>query len=344
MDATILLKGVTWGAIGLCISQSAVFSGMNLEVFSISRLRLEVEVAAGNRNAVKLLALREDANHLLTTILWGNVGVNVLLALLSNSVMTGLVAFLFSTFLITFVGEIFPQAYFSRHALKMAAVLSGLLRFYKLLLYPVAKPTAKILDLWLGKEGIHYFRESDLRQVIKIHMEAEGAEVDHVEGAGALNFLAFDDLAVTGEGEPVDPDSILELPVNAQGDLQFPDFEQSAEDPFIRQVYRSNKRWVILSDPEGLPRLVLDADGFLRATLCRSASPSMLPFCHRPIIVTDPRMTLGEAVLQLKTCPEHPEDDVIDHDIILVWTDIRRVITGADILGRLLRGIASECT
>jgi hypothetical protein len=33
-------------------------------------------------------------------------------------------------------------------------------------------------------------------------------------------------------------------------------------------------------------------------------------------------------------------DDVIDNDLILVWADEKRVITGADLLGRLLRGIA----
>ena len=39
--------------------------------------------------------------------------------------------------------------------------------------------------------------------------------------------------------------------------------------------------------------------------------------------------------------PEGPGDDVIDKDLILVWTaEERRIITGSDILGRLLRGIA----
>lgn len=32
--------------------------------------------------------------------------------------------------------------------------------------------------------------------------------------------------------------------------------------------------------------------------------------------------------------PKHSEDDVI-----LVWSDVKRIITGANILGRLLRGI-----
>ena len=38
---------------------------------------------------------------------------------------------------------------------------------------------------------------------------------------------------------------------------------------------------------------------------------------------------------------EHPDDDVIDNDLILVWGSQKRMITGSDLLGRLLRGIAS---
>jgi len=33
---------------------------------------------------------------------------------------------------------------------------------------------------------------------------------------------------------------------------------------------------------------------------------------------------------------------VIDNDLILCWDKKRRIITGADILGRLLRGIAGR--
>ncbi|MFT7388481.1 MAG: metal transporter CNNM [Candidatus Endobugula sp.] len=77
---------ITWIAIGFCILQSAMFSGLNLAFFSVNRLELEV---AGEHNpaARKVLAMRQDANFLLTTILWGNVGINVLMALLSSSVL-----------------------------------------------------------------------------------------------------------------------------------------------------------------------------------------------------------------------------------------------------------------
>lgn len=34
-----------WLGIGICVTQSAMFSGLNLAFFSISRLRLHAEVA-----------------------------------------------------------------------------------------------------------------------------------------------------------------------------------------------------------------------------------------------------------------------------------------------------------
>jgi metal transporter CNNM len=127
-------NALVWTGILFCISLSAMFSGLNLALLAISRLRLEVEASAGNPAAVKILALRKDFNLLLATILWGNVAINVLLTLLSKSVMAGVSAFFFSTILITFVGEIGPQAYFSRHAMRMGSLLAPLLRSYQLIL------------------------------------------------------------------------------------------------------------------------------------------------------------------------------------------------------------------
>jgi hypothetical protein len=178
-----------WAGIFLCLSQSAMLSGLNLACFSVSRLQLEMEAARNNADAVKVLRFRKDSNFLLTTILWGNVGVNTLLALLSGSVLGGIAAFLFSTVFITVFAEIFPQSYFSRNALRMASLLSPVIRFYQVLLYPVAKPTALILDLWLVPEGVHYVREEKLKQYILTSMGVTGSDIGTFEGKGALNFL-----------------------------------------------------------------------------------------------------------------------------------------------------------
>lgn len=331
---------LAWLGIVFCVTQSAMFSGLNLAFFSLTRLQLEVEAENGSRQARRVLALRSDANFLLSTILWGNVAINVLLTMLSNSVLAGLTAFLFSTVLITFGGEIIPQAYFSRNALRMASLLAPLLRVYQVLLFPVAKPTALMLDRWLGREAITYFGERDLRRLIKTHIAADEADVDHVEGTGALNFLALDDVPVNREGEPLDPASIVTLPLDGE-DLELPGIEPGVVPAFLRDVHASGHPWVILVDPSGTPHYALDADGLIRAAVLDPGSVDARAFCHRPILVTDPAARLGEYLGLLEHRPIRRGDDVIDHDIIVVWTDDdRRVITGADLLGRLLRGIS----
>lgn len=333
------MDSLIWIGIFLCLTQSAIFSGLNLAYFSLSRLRLEAESATGNRQAIKVLAMRRDSNFLLTTILWGNVGINVLLTLLSNSVLAGVAAFAFSTVVITLAGEIVPQAYFSRRALKVASLLSPLLRFYQYLFYPVAKPTAWMLDIWLGKEHIEFLRERQLVGVIEEHMKSAVAEVDEVEGRGALNFLEIDDVPIEQEGEAVDPLSIIELPTKIDLPI-FPDIERSASDAFIKQVNRSGMKWVVLTDGGGHPQLVLDSDAFLRAALLDEKPLDPYLYCHRPTIVCDSKRPLGHAIMDLKRGTSPDSDIAIRKDIVLLWTpEQKRVITGADLLGRLFAGI-----
>ncbi|MFN3231318.1 MAG: DUF21 domain-containing protein [Alphaproteobacteria bacterium] len=327
-----------WLAIAFCVTQSALFSGLNLAFFTISRLRLAVEVEMGNEDARRVQKFRLNSNFLLATVLWGNVGINVLLALLSESVLAGAAAFFFSTFVITIFGEILPQAYFSRNALRIAALLSPILRFYQVVLYPVTKPTAMALDRWLGPEGIPYFREKEMRTLIEKHIEAEETDLGRLEGLGALNFLEIDDLAVTQEGEPVDPASVLTLP-EKDGIPVFPNIESSPQDAFLRAIEASGKPWVVLINLQDDPYLAIDADAFLRAALFDPDTFDPLEHCHRPIIVQDSHRRLGDAIAQLQLRSQPTGDKVIDMDLILLWTpDIRHIITGGDILGRLLAG------
>ncbi|GAB6061051.1 hemolysin family protein [Desulfonatronum parangueonense] len=315
-----------------------MLSGLNLAFFSVSKLQMELEATRNNTHARRVLALRRDSNFLLVTILWANVGVNVLLALLSNSVLAGVTAFLFSTVLITICGEIMPQAYFSRNALKMGSLLSPMIRLYQVILYPVAKPTALVLDKWLGPEAIGFFREQDLRELIKMHMNSGSTEIDKVEGKGSLNFLALDDLPVAAEGEVVDPQSILTMQFEGEMPV-FPPIEPSRSDHFLKLLQSSKKTWVILVDLEGEPRLAVDAGSFLREAFFDPRNFNPLIHCHRPIIVRDPMTSLGSVIPKLKVHAERPDDDVVDKDIILYWGEEKHVITGSDILGRLLRGI-----
>jgi metal transporter CNNM len=336
---TMIEHAATWIGIALCILQSASFSGLNLAVFSVSPLRLQIAADGGNQDAVRVLELRKNANQVLATIIWGNVINNVLLTLLSDSVLAGVAAFVFSAFAITLLGEIFPQAYFSRNALAMTSRFLPFLTFYRFLLYPLTKPTAMVLDWWLGAEGIPYMREQEIRSMIARHVVA-GGEISKIEATGAQNFLDLDDISVCDEGEEIHAQSILSLPL-ANHRCVLPKFDRVPDDPFLRQIDASGMRWVIVTDPSGEPVFVLDAHHFLRDALFNELDHDPTAYWHRPIVIRDPKARLGDVIGLLKVLPEAPGDDVIEHDLILVWHKQRRIITGSDLLGRLLRGIAT---
>jgi hypothetical protein len=327
---------LTWIGIGLLVLQSGTFSGLNLAMFGVTALRLQTLADMGDQRAVRLLAMRKDSNFLLTTILWGNVGTNVLLALLSDSVMTGVVAFVFSTFVITLGGEIIPQAYFSRHALKMGSLIAPVLRLYQFLLFPIAKPSALMLDAWLGRESIDYLPEEELRTALKLHAKASGTDVSRVEGTGAVNFMELDDVQLTEEGNPVDPESLLILPMQ-NGRPLFPAFACDKDDPFVAAVRHSEKRWVLIAAEGASPTWALDASEFLRATLIRGESVDPMTCCHRPITVSHGDTPLSEVLGRFETLPG---EDLLVKDVILLWGQEKRIITGSDILGFLMRGIA----
>ena len=250
--------------------------------------------------------------------------------------MAGVVAFAFSTFFITLGGEIFPQAYFSRNALRMASLMSPLLRVYQVVLYPIAKPSALILDAWIGKETIAFVPEVEIREALKQHVQSPKSDVGEVEGLGAINFLLLDDLRMADVGEPVDPASVLRLP-HDDGRPVFPAFEVSPDDPFLKQVQGSGKRWVLIAAADGAPTTALDASAFLRAAMFIPEPVDPRDYCHRPVTVTEDRTRLGDAIAKLRAMPG---DEVIDQDLILLWGQEKRVITGADLLGFLLRDIA----
>jgi hypothetical protein len=212
---------------------------------------------------------------------------------------------------------------------------------YQYALYPVTKSSAKFLDWWLGPESIQYFREYTIRELIKMHMEADGADIDRIEGLGALNFLAIDDLLVTQEGEPLDPKSIIALTFK-KGVPHFPTHHTPQFGSFIKRIESSGKKWIILTDTDNKPRLALNSDSFLRSVFFHTQHVNPMTHCHRPILLSDGNIALGDVLTKLKVHPERSDDDVIDDDLIILWGNTKKVITGADILGRLLRGIADR--
>ncbi|MBT8036027.1 MAG: DUF21 domain-containing protein [Verrucomicrobiae bacterium] len=341
MNLTILNTDLlTWLGIIACLSQSAMFSGSNLAFFSLGRMRLEAEVEKGCRSALKVLNLRKDSNLLLCTILWGNVSVNVLLALLSESVFAGIGGFVFSTVGITFFGEIMPQAYFSRHALRVGAKLSPLIRFYQILLFPVSKPCALILDGWIGPEGPTFYRERDIEIILEKHIHETNSEISANEGQGALNFLALDDRFISVEGSVIEPETIYTFPVN----LDLPVLPQPGTEEgraLVDSLKKHASLWAVIVGERGMPQLVIDTTEYLSRVYADGDGVDIYDCCHRPVVVEDDQTTLDAVLGEFVVEATDMDDHLVDRDVVLYWAGgEKRIVTGADIFGRLLKGIA----
>ncbi len=295
-----------------------------------------------------MLRLRKDSNLLLCTILWGNVSVNVLLALLSESVLMGVGGFVFSTVGITFFGEIIPQAYFSRHALSVGAKLAPLMRFYQVLLFPVAKPCSLILDGWIGPEGPTFYRERDIEIILEKHISEQSSEISANEGRGALNFLDLDDRYIVHEGSVINPDTIFTSPVNLDLPI-LPDHNTEEGQEMLKSLTKYPQLWAVIVGERGKPQLVINTTEYLAALYAMehitgeggTAEVNVYDFCHRPVVVSDETTTLDDVLGEFVVEASDKDDHVVDRDVVVYWTEEeKRIVTGADIFGRLLKGIA----
>ena len=162
-----------------------------------------------------------------------------------------------------------------------------------------------------------FLREREIRSLID-RSAASGGDIGRLEATGARNFLDLDDVPVTEEGELVDVQSVISMPLANQRCV-LPKFDRSPTDPFLRQVDASGKKWIIVTDLDGEPVFVLDSHYFLRDALFDQLESNPGAYWHRPVIIRDMQTKLGDVIGRMTVSPELPDDDVVDNDLILVW-------------------------
>lgn len=149
---------------------------MSLDVSDLQR-----KAKNGNKRARKVLPLRRNAHLSLASILLTNVAVISTTSLVLEHHFNGLIAGISSTLLIVVFGEIFPQALFMKHALKVTARLSGILHWMIIITYPVAKPLQLLLDKLFGRESTKLHSRYELGMIISEHLDHDGSELDEDE-------------------------------------------------------------------------------------------------------------------------------------------------------------------
>ncbi|XP_021935959.1 metal transporter CNNM4 isoform X3 [Zootermopsis nevadensis] len=168
----------------LCLTFSALFSGLNLGLMSMDQTDLKIVANTGTeaerRYALAIMPVRKKGNYLLCSILLGNVLVNSTLTITLDDLTSGLVAVIGSTLAIVIFGEICPQAVCSRYGLAVGAKTIYITRVVMIITFPLSYPISKMLDRILGVELGNVYNRERLKELVKLTTEYNDLERDEV--------------------------------------------------------------------------------------------------------------------------------------------------------------------
>jgi len=160
----------------LFIAFSAFFSASETALFSLKGVRLK-RLQARYPRAKKIKHALEKPSRLLSTIVLGNMLVNIGLASLSTTVFvklfkgTGIIiSIIFSGAVILFIGEILPKTIAIYSAPKLAILASPVIEFLSKVFYPfvfvLQRLSGMLSSLFTGTKGSVYFTEGELKTAL----------------------------------------------------------------------------------------------------------------------------------------------------------------------------------
>ena len=161
-DITLIIGTVLLCLLLLC---SALISGAEVALFSLSKTHLDSGLEHGSRRMQIISGLLEKPKKLLATILVANnfinIGIVILFAFMGNfffeniasEVLKFIVEVIIVTFLILLFGEILPKIYASRNNVKFALFMAYPLKVLDVLFSPFSAPMQSLTLLLQNKLG-----------------------------------------------------------------------------------------------------------------------------------------------------------------------------------------------
>ncbi len=202
LDST---SGILYLVLVVLLCFSAFFSASETAYSSLNKIRMKNYADGGNKKAKRALAVVDDFDRLLSTILVGNNVVNMASASIATVIATSIfgasgaaVATTVMTILVLIFGEILPKTLAKENSESIAMKTGGLLRFFIKLLTPVVFFFVKIkefsLRLLKGAEAQPSVTEEELKYIVE-SIEQEGV-LEEQESDLVQSALDFDEITV----------------------------------------------------------------------------------------------------------------------------------------------------
>lgn len=163
------------------VALSAICSGLNISFMSLAPRDLRHKAKLGNKDAQRILPLRQKSHLTLAAILYTNIGAVTATGLVISQYTGGIIAGFISTIILVIFGEILPQAYYSRIALRMCGQFTPFLKLIIFITYPLSKPTQLLLDLVLPRHEHPLRSRHELGLLIEEYEIADSNELDDDE-------------------------------------------------------------------------------------------------------------------------------------------------------------------
>ncbi len=182
--------GAMWGtaaAIVFLLALSAFFSGSETALTAASRAKLRSQADKGQRGAARALAVTEDNERLIGSVLLGNNIVNILAASLATALFTAIfgeggvaVATLVMTALVLVFAEVLPKTYAISNPETAASHVAPIIALVIRVFSPVVGAVRAFVRLVLRIFGVDIDPDAD---IMSAHEEIVGAiTLGHTEG------------------------------------------------------------------------------------------------------------------------------------------------------------------
>lgn len=199
VDFSIVLGVVLLFLLLFC---SALISGAEVALFSLSRTDIEKGLEAKSKRIQIITSLLNRPKKLLATILVANNFINIaiviLFAYLGSDIFSGITSPIIKfvievvvvTFLILFFGEILPKIYASRNNLKFATFMAYPLRVLDILLSPLSLPMRGLTIIIHNKLGRQKSNLSvnQLSQALELTSKEDTTKEEHKILQGIVSF------------------------------------------------------------------------------------------------------------------------------------------------------------
>jgi metal transporter CNNM len=167
---------------------NSTFNGLNLGLMSLSIDELKLLIKTSDslkerKYAQNILPLRKKGNFLLCSILLSITMTSASSVLILDDLMQGFLAGLISTFVLCILGEIIPQALFSKYPLEIGSYTRKLTYFFIVLTSVFSFPLSKMVDCVLGTELPREYSRDSIRELIKKSIDLQDRQCKIINGA-----------------------------------------------------------------------------------------------------------------------------------------------------------------